>query len=438
MEYRGALVCACSQRYPGAVEGSMVAERQPKKVVKKPSARRGKSQAGARVSKKSKSSAEAIVKLIDPARLPLFTLLSFVLVAFTIEFDNEGEHRMPHWTTKSASGGRTGREGVWLTSMVMYLNCMKFVPEEGIRLGELFDRARTPTNLAGMLRWGYVTLAPDPGDTRKKAPEADQIVRATPKGKNAKETWSPLFADIERRWEERFGKREIDELRSALRDVAAKIDGDLPECMPILHHALVSRGPDKTRQHGEATPVDELPLVSLVARVLNAFALEFDGRSRGSLAIGANILRVLDEKGVALRDLPGLSGVSKESISMAMGVLKKHSLVVEEKDPAAKSGKLARLTPSGVEIKERARRLVEAIESEWHARFGDHAIRRLRAALQTIVGAEGAKRDEHGNALLLYTGMRPHEGNWRATLKAPVTLPHFPMVLHRGGYPDGS
>src|SRR5580704_9617297 len=96
MEYRGALVCACSQRYPGAVEGSMVAERQPKKVVKKPSARRGKSQAGARVSKKSKSSAEAIVKLIDPARLPLFTLLSFVLVAFTIEFDNEGEHRMAH------------------------------------------------------------------------------------------------------------------------------------------------------------------------------------------------------------------------------------------------------------------------------------------------------------------------------------------------------
>ena len=25
-----------------------------------------------------------------------------------------------------------------------------------------------------------------------------------------------------------------------------------------------------------------------------------------------------------------------------------------------------------------------------------------------------------------------------AELKAPKTLPHFPMVLHRGGYPDGA
>ena len=32
-------------------------------------------------------------------QLPLTTLLSRVLVAFTIEFDNELEHRMPHRTT---------------------------------------------------------------------------------------------------------------------------------------------------------------------------------------------------------------------------------------------------------------------------------------------------------------------------------------------------
>ena len=416
----------------------MATGQKAKKVAKKPSAKRPAVEAGARAAAKSKGSAEPTVKPIDPARLPLFTLLSFVLVAFTIEFDNEAEHRMPHWTTKSASGGRAGREGVWLTSMVMYLNCMKFVPEEGIRLGELFDRARTPTNLAGMLRWGYVTLAPDPGDTRKKVPEAEQIVRATRKGKDAKETWAPLFAEIERRWEERFGTREMDELRAALRDVAAQISGDLPECMPILHHALVSRGPDKPREQGEAAPVNELPLVSLVARVLNAFALEFDERSHGSLAIGANILRVLDEKGVALRDVPVLSGVSKESVAMAMGVLKKNNLVVEEKNPAAKTGKLVRLTPSGVEIKERARRLVETIEAEWHARFGDHSMRRLRAVLETIARAEGAEPDENGDALLLHAGIRPHENNWRAALKTPKALPHFPMVLHRGGYPDGS
>jgi len=27
---------------------------------------------------------------------------------------------------------------------------------------------------------------------------------------------------------------------------------------------------------------------------------------------------------------------------------------------------------------------------------------------------------------------------WRAKFRRPEVLPHYPMVLHRGGYPDGS
>ncbi len=411
-------------------------------------ATRGKTKSDAKVPKAKRATAPARakkpsagpeVKLIDPARLPLFTLLSFVLVAFTIEFDNEAERRVAHFTTKLLGAGKAAG-GVWLTSMVMYLNCMKHVPEEGIRLGELYDRARTPTNLAGMLRWGYVTLAPPAGDTRKRVPELDQIVRATQKGANATRAWAPLFAEIERRWEERFGEREVDELRAALREVAAKLgDRDLPDCMPILHHALVTRGPEKGRVHGAPAAVNELPLASLVARVLTAFAIEFDERSRGSLAIGANILRVLDEEhGIALRDMPTVTGVSKESIAMAVGVLKTHKLIVEEAIPGAKAGKQVRLTPEGTEIKHRARRLVETMEREWRERVGDAAIHRLRAALETIARAEGAEPDENGNALLLYAGLRPHAENWRAGEKRAKTLPHFPMVLHRGGYPDGA
>ncbi|MGA2826507.1 MAG: hypothetical protein ABSF03_10325 [Streptosporangiaceae bacterium] len=34
--------------------------------------------------------------------------------------------------------------------------------------------------------------------------------------------------------------------------------------------------------------------------------------------------------------------------------------------------------------------------------------------------------------------LEPYPGNWRADVRAPRTLPHYPMVLHRGGYPDGS
>ena len=48
--------------------------------------------------------------------VPLPTLLSQALVAYTIEFDNEAEHRMPHRTTRG-TGPRL--RGVWLVSMAM-------------------------------------------------------------------------------------------------------------------------------------------------------------------------------------------------------------------------------------------------------------------------------------------------------------------------------
>jgi len=81
---------------------------------------------------------------------------------------------------------------------------------------------------------------------------------------------------------------------------------------------------------------------------------------------------------------------------------------------------------------------VESIESAWRERFGDRAMRRLRGALEALVRAEGAELDANGNASLLYAAIKPHAEGWRARVKTPRTLPHFPMVLHRGGYPDGS
>jgi hypothetical protein len=47
-------------------------------------------------------------------------LLSRALVAFTIEADNEAEHRMPHRTT--SQGRSAGAPGPWLVSLVMWEN----------------------------------------------------------------------------------------------------------------------------------------------------------------------------------------------------------------------------------------------------------------------------------------------------------------------------
>jgi DNA-binding MarR family transcriptional regulator len=365
-------------------------------------------------------------------RSPLPTLLSQVLVAFTIEFDNEFERRMPHRTTNHGPAAGS-HHGPWLVSLVMWSNCMRFVGEAGVPVGELEDVARTRTNLNGMERWGYLVVAPDPAGRRPKPPRADWVIRATPKGRKAQEIWRPLFGAIEKRWQARFGSDEIGQLRQSLWTLASQIDVELPDCLPILGYGLFSRGP----VHERRTPAGRedgirLPLSALLSRVLLAFALEFERESDLSLAIGANVVRVLDEKGVRVRDLPLLTGVSKEAIAMATGVLQKRGVAVVEPDQSSSRVKVARLTAKGREAQAACHRLLGIVEGRWQARFGKDTVRTLRELLERLVGEPTAQRSP------LFRGLEPYPDGWRAPVRQPNTLPHYPMVLHRGGFPDGS
>jgi DNA-binding MarR family transcriptional regulator len=360
----------------------------------------------------------------SPTRLPLSALLSQSLVAFTIEFDNEFEHQMPHRTTKQGL-----KVDPWLVSLVMWSNCMQFIGEEGVPVGRLEDLARTPTNLNGMERWGYVIVEPDPADKRPRPPRPDWLIRATPKGRQAQDVWRPLFGAIEKRWQARFGKDQIDQLRESLWALINQIDLDLPDCLPILGYGLFSKGPN----HSQRKSVNSsLPLSALLSKVLLAFAIEFERESALSLAISANVVRVLGEKSVRVRDLPLSSGVSKESIGMALGVLEKKRVAVVEPDQSAARARLARLTPQGREAQEAYGRLLNLIEERWHARVGKEAMLTLRELLERLVGESIAPLSP------LFRGLDPYPQGWRASVRKPNTLPHYPMVLHRGGFPDGS
>ena len=103
--------------------------------------------------------------------------------------------------------------------------------------------------------------------------------------------------------------------------------------------------------------------------MLLAFAVEFENESDLSLAISANVLRILTEEGVRVRDLPRLSGVSKEAISMAMGVLKKRRIAVVEADPAGSRAKIARLTSRGQAAQDAGHKLLAVIEERWRSRL---------------------------------------------------------------------
>jgi DNA-binding MarR family transcriptional regulator len=344
------------------------------------------------------------------SRPALPTALSQALIAFTIEFDNEFEHRIEHHT-----GNQPGGRGVWLTSMAMWSNFMRLIPADGIPLHAVEANGRI-TNLGGLQRWGYVSIDP-----------ADRTVRLKPGGRRAQEVWRTLAGEIEQRWRQRFGDAAIDELRQALSIVA---DPALPLFLPVLGYADGMRA-GHVRSAPGAVAED---LAALLSQALLSFTLEYEQESTLSLATGADVVRVLSADDVPIRDLPALSGVSKEAITAAVGFLQRHGYAGVEPDPANRS-KLVRLTEQGLAAQAQHARLAKAVERRWRRRLGSD-FERLAKALIT------------GRQLAL--GLQPYPDGWRAVrnpyrartqamLADPAAaLPQYPMVLHRGGYPDGS
>ena len=222
-------------------------------------------------------------------------------------------------------------------------------------------------------------------------------------------------------------------MRTALRALAAHSAFDVPDCLPILGHGLWTAGPSPAPfAPADIGAVDDsvLALPALLARALLMIAIDFEARSKVSLANFADVLRLLDERPVPIRDLPLRSGVSKEAISMGLGVLVKRGLAVIDQNPTGRPGKVARLTMKGTTSQGMHERLLRAVEEDLELPFGAGVIGAVRELLSRLAV------DSRGSGL--FPALVPYPEGWRASVRKPETLPQFPMVLHRGGYPDGS
>jgi hypothetical protein len=356
--------------------------------------------------------------------LPLPSLLSAALVAFTVELDNEFEHRIPNRTSERKARGET-LSGPWLVSVAMWANCLRYVTEDGVTVADVERRARTHANLDGMRRWGYVTLdgAGRRGGARRSG--SDSMLRLTAAGREADQVWARLGGEIEQRWRLRFGTPAVDRLRDALRPVVAHDASSLPDTLPILRYRLFC----EVDELPAAETRGELPLGVLLSRGLLLFALGYERGVKLSLAVMLNVVRVLDGNGVRVADLPRFSGVSKEAIAMALGLLEKAKCVETWSHDRRR---MVRLTDRGLNARQRGLRRVSEREAAWRKRFGEEAIDELREALEPVVG------DATRSGSRLFDGLDPYPDGWRADRPPPDTLPWFPMVLHRGGWPDGS
>jgi DNA-binding MarR family transcriptional regulator len=360
--------------------------------------------------------------------LPLPALLSVPFVAFTIEADNELEQMVAHRTT---SFGTTGERGaVWLTSMAMWFNCLRPLATAGesLSVAELGARARMETNLDGMRRWGYITIdgvgRVRRGSQARPRARTSSVLALTPRGEAAAEAWHPVPALIEQRWRERFGAAAVERLRGALLAVAGQDEAALPDFLPIGEISATPGPRSDSARQADA----ELGLASLLARVLMRFRLDHRERSPVPLRAWSDLLRVLDpETGVPVRDLPRLTGISKEALAVLSGRLGKAEVILSEPLPDGGRGRQLRLTPRGAQARTRAERAVEETVLEW----GERAAA-LSGALVELVG-DGTREGSP-----LWAGLQPPAEGWRAHAAPPELLPWYPMLTHRGGYPDGS
>ena len=116
---------------------------------------------------------------------------------------------------------------------------------------------------------------------------------------------------------------------------------------------------------------------------------------------------------------------------MALSFLETHGYAVVAPESPGSRVQVLVLTAKGRQAQDAYPQLVWAIEERWHTRFGEQAVGRLRDALERVVGGSVAEAP-------LVCGLEPYPDGWRASVPRPEGLPHYPMVLHRGGFPDGS
>jgi hypothetical protein len=340
--------------------------------------------------------------------VPLTTLLSWMWIAHTIEVDNsfeaEGSERVGHH---------------FRVSLPMWTNGLRFIDDDGVNVDELRHRARASCNIGGLERWGWISVG-DRGRRRDgfgshRGVKGDTVLRPTRAGVYARQLWPRVLAGVEARWRARFGGAVIDGLRDALLEVVTPMPWSPPEVRPS----------DGFRTHirNDADAADtQRPLVALLGQVLTAFTLTYELKAEVSLPLGANVLRVMGSDAIRIRDLPGLTGVSKEGIAMAAGYLRRSGLATSGPE------RTLRLTPEGL----------DALDGYWHGAAAP-TVKALRGALSAVVVQGPA----------LSAGLVPPEGGWRSQrpyltqtrrLVADPTgaLPWHPMVLHRGGWPDAS
>lgn len=121
------------------------------------------------------------------------TLLSWLWIAHTIEVDNAFE---------AAGSKQLGRR--FRISLPLWTNGLRFIAEDGITVDSLGREAHATCNLAGLERWGWITVGDDdgvrrPGFGTQRGIKGTTVLRPTRGGSYARRIWPRVVTEIEDR-----------------------------------------------------------------------------------------------------------------------------------------------------------------------------------------------------------------------------------------------
>lgn len=341
---------------------------------------------------------------------PLTALLSRVWIAHTIEADNAFEA----WA--SSQSGRAFR-----MSLPMWSNGLRYVSEDGVTVDSLRTQARAACNLGGLERWGWISVGDVVGDARRpgygsfRGIRGNSVLRPTPSGVEARRMWPRVLEEVEQRWRTRFGGEAVDALRAALLGVVTPMPWSPPEVATTdgyFSHVVAG-----------TTDEEERPLAALLGQVLTAYTLSHEEGATVSLPLGANLLRVMGSGLVRVRDLPTLTGLSKEGCTQAVGYLERNGLATSGPD------RTVALTPDGRHALDDCRRRAAAQP--------ENSL--LHDALAPFVSQPEAMSAGLVPPAGCWRGERPYLTRTKHVLANPTAaLPWQPFVLGRGAWPDAS
>jgi hypothetical protein len=160
-------------------------------------------------------------------------------------------------------------------------------------------------------------------------------------------------------------------------------------------------------------------LSALLARALGDLTQEFnrtgaDTDPLPSMPMWLGLLRALTPEGVAGRNLPTRTRLSRRAIRQATRSAAGSGWILVDSDPGL-SGPHVRLTSEGRRIGDECQPMIEALEQRWAARIGLASVGGLRRALESVVTQFELELPHYpisyGSADSRVTGGRYNQGN---------------------------